>query len=435
MNTLTLILIDIILLIVLLMLSVPLPVCFAGALFFLSMFGDVSMKSMLTWVFAQSTGTVLLASPLFILAGTFMGGSGIAKRLLDFMDSIVGHIRVGLGIVSIIVCAIIGAISGSGFTGVAATGPIMIPRMEEQGYPRGYATALVTVSSVLGLLIPPSVVMVMFGWVTEQSIAACFLSTLGPGLVITALFCLIHTFLSRKYDLKVLPKKPLGEYFKGILGSSGRALPALVMPLIILGGIYGGIFTATEAAAVAGIYAIPVGLWIYKACKVKDFIRMAKEASSTIGSIMVMIVCCLMLSRVFTIYQVPKMVLDLFTSISSNKYVLLFIVDIFLFFVGMIVNDTTGVLICAPLLMPLMRELGVHPIHFAAIMGTNLAMGGVTPPYASILYLGMRIGKAEFADMFKPTMMFLIFGYVPVVFLVTYWPALALAIPTWAHLI
>ena len=235
--------------------------------------------------------------------------------------------------------------------------------------------------------------------------------------------------MSRKFDLKVAERKPTGEYFKGIGHTGFSAIPALMMPLIILGGIYGGIFTATEAAAVAGIYAIPVGIFIYKSCKFKDFLRMTKEASSTLGSIMVMIICCLMLSRVFTIYRVPGMVLELFTSISDNKYVLLFIVDIFLFFVGMIVNDTTGVLICAPLLMPLMTSLGIHPVHFAAIMGVNLAMGGVTPPYASILYLGMRIGKAEFTDMLKPVLTFLIFGYVPVVFLVTYFPPLALAIP------
>ncbi len=429
MSSLTLILADVVLLVVLLMLSLPLPVCFSGALLFLSLFGDVSMKTMLIWVFSQSTGSVLLASPLFILAGTYMGGSGIAKRLLDFADSLIGHIKSGLGVVSVVVCAIIGAISGSGFTGVAATGPIMIPRMEEQGYPRGYATALVTVSSVLGLLIPPSVVMVMFGWVTETSIAACFLSTLGSGLLITGLFCIIHIIWSRKFDLKVAEKKPFAPYIKNVGVSTVKALPAMVMPLIILGGIYGGVFTATEAAAVAAIYAIPVGLWIYKACSFKDFLKMTKEASSTIGSIMVMIICCLMLSRVFTVYRVPEMVLKLLTGISDNKYVLLVIIDLFLFFVGMIVNDTTGVLICAPLLMPVITQMGVHPIHFAAIMGVNLAMGGVTPPYASILYLGMRIGKAEFHEIFKPTMVFLLLGYVPVVFLVTFCPELALAIP------
>lgn len=429
MSIMTTVIVCVILLIVLLMLSIPLPVCFAGALLFMSVFGDVSMSTMMVWVFSQSTGSVLLASPLFIIAGTYMGGSGIAKRLLDFADAFVGHIKGGLGVVSVVTCAVIGAISGSGFTGVAATGPIMIPRMVEQGYSRGYATALVTVSSVLGLLIPPSVVMIMFGWVTESSILACFLSTLGPGLVITLLFCIINLVWSRKFDLKLIEKKPLGLRWKNRGVSFVKATPALVMPLIILGGIYGGYFTPTEAAAVSAIYSIPIGLWVYRAAKVKDIITMTKDAASTVGSIMVMIISCLMLSRTFVLLQVPEMFANAFMSITDNRIILLILVNIFLFFVGMIVNDTTGVLLCAPLLLPIMRDLGISTIHFAAIMGVNLAMGGITPPYASILYLGMRVGKCEFAEIFKPTMVFLLVGYVPIVFLTTFWPELALWIP------
>ncbi|NLZ91891.1 MAG: TRAP transporter large permease subunit, partial [Clostridiales bacterium] len=166
---LTIVLLDVILLVVLLIMSVPLPYCFGGALLFMSIFGGVSMKSMMLWGFNQMINPVLLASPLFILAGSLMGGSGIAKRLLDFVDAFVGRIKGGLGVISVVTCALIGAISGSGFTGVAATAPIMVPRMVEQGYPRGYSTALITVSSILGLLIPPSVIMILYGWVTETS--------------------------------------------------------------------------------------------------------------------------------------------------------------------------------------------------------------------------------------------------------------------------
>ena len=426
---LTVVVLDIILLVALLMMSLPLPACFAGAMMFMVAFGGVPMDSMLLWDFQQSTGSVLLASPLFILAGTYMGGSGVAKRLLDLADAFVGHIKGGLGVVSIITCAVIGAISGSGFTGIAATGPIMIPRMVEQGYSRGYATALVTVSSVLGLLIPPSVVMVMFGWVTESSILACFLSTLGPGLAITFLFCLINMVWSRKFDLKLIEKLPPRERSLNIAKRTYSAVPALMMPLIILGGIYGGLFTPTEAAAVSAFYSIPVGLFIYKAIKTKDVISMTKEACSSIGSIMVMIICCLMLSQALVFLRVPEMIVEMFFSLTSNKAIMLIIINLFLFVVGMIVNDTTGVLLCAPLLLPIMQRLGVSTIHFAAIMGVNLAMGGITPPYASILYLGMRVGKCEFAEILKPTMVFLLIGYVPIVFLTTFWPDLALFIP------
>lgn len=429
MSTLALVGIDIILLIVLLMLSIPLPYCFGGALMFMAVFGNVSMKSMMLWAYSQSIGTVLLASPLFILAGTFMGGSGVAKRLLDLCDAFIGRIKGGLGIVSVVVCAIIGAISGSGFTGVAATGPIMIPRMVEQGYPRGFATALVTVSSVLGLLIPPSAIMIIYGWITETSILACFLSTVGPGLLVTLLFCIINMLECRKFDLVLMPPISMREKLQMTGSRTLVAIPALLMPVIILGGIYGGVFTPTEAAAVAAIYSIPVGLWIYKAMKLKDIKQMLFDSINSIGSIMVMIIFCLMLSQTLTMLQVPQALIEIMFSITQNKVIILILMNIFLFVVGMIVNDSTGMLLCAPLLLPLVKELGISPVHFAAIMGVNLAMGGVTPPYASILYLGMRIGKCEFSEIFGPTMKLLVFGYIPVVFLTTFWPELSLFLP------
>ena len=429
MSTLGYVGISILLLVLLLMLSIPLPFCFGGALAFLVMTCGVSMKSLMLYSLAQCTGTVLLASPLFILAGTYMGGSGIASRLLDFCDAFIGHIRGGLGVVSVVTCAVIGAISGSGFTGVAATGPIMIPRMEEQGYPRGFATALVTVSSVLGLLIPPSAIMVVYGWVTETSILAAFLSTVGPGLLITFLFSLINIIECRKFDLKLMEPKHGKEKLQLVGTRTFKAVPALVMPVIILGGIYGGVFTPTEAAAVAGIYAIPVGFFIYRAMKLKDLKQMTFSAMTSIGAIMVMIFVCLMLAQVLVRLKVPQAIVELIFGITTNKVIILIIVNLFLFIVGMIVNDTTGMLICAPLLLPLMREIGVSTVQFAAIMGVNLAMGGVTPPYASILYLGMRVGNCEFKDIFGPTMKLLIFGYVPVVFLTSFIPALSEFLP------
>ena len=429
MSTLGLVGIAVILLIVFLMLSIPLPFCFGGALGFLALTAGASMKSLMIYSFNSIIGTVLLASPMFILAGTFMGGSGIASRLLDVADAFIGHIKGGLGAVSVVTCAIIGAISGSGFTGVAATGPIMIPRMEEQGYPRGFATALVTVSSVLGLLIPPSAIMVVYGWVTETSILACFLSTVIPGLLVTLLFCIINFRECQKYDLKVTERLH-GKAWASLIGKrTAVAIPALLMPVIILGGIYGGVFTPTEAAAVAALYSIPVGLWIYKSMTLKDIKTMTFNSVSSIGAIMTMIFVCLMLASTLVRMKVPQAIVSFIFGITQNKIVILIIVNLFLFIVGMIVNDTTGMLICAPLLLPLMTEIGISKVHFAAIMGVNLAMGGVTPPYASILYLGMRIGNCEFKDIFGPTMKLLIFGYVPVVFLTAFVPFLSEALP------
>jgi tripartite ATP-independent transporter DctM subunit len=430
MEMMTVVLLAVILLVFLLMLSVPLPYCFGGALMFMSVFGGVAMKSMFLWGTNQMVSSVLLASPLFILAGSYMGSSGIAKRLLDLADTFVGSIRGGLGIVSVLTCALMGAISGSGFTGVSATGPIMIPRMVEQGYPRGYATALVTVSSVLGLLIPPSVVMIMYGWVTETSILASFLATLGPGLIITLLFCIINIVWARKFPLVLTEKQPISVKLKQAKDRTFSAIPALLMPVIILGGIYGGVFTPTEAAAVAAVYAIIVGFLIYRGMNLKQFYNFTLESATSIGAIMTMILFCLMLSQTLVMLQVPQKLVELIYGFTTNKTLILILVNLFLFIVGMIVNDTTGMILVAPLLLPLMTSLGVHPVHLGAIMGVNLAMGGITPPYASILYLGMRIGKCEFSEILRPALMFLIFGYVPVVFLTAFVPSVALWIPS-----
>ena len=426
---LTIVLLDVILLVLLLILSVPLPYCFGGALLFMSIFGDVSMKSMMLWGFNQMISPILLASPLFILAGTLMGGSGIASRLLDFVDSFVGRIKGGLGVISVVTCALIGAISGSGFTGIAATGPVMIPRMVEQGYPRGFATALVTVSSILGLLIPPSIIMILYGWVTETSILACFLSTVGPGIAITITLSITNLVMARKFNLKLEEPMPAAAKVRQITTRTWSALPALFMPILILGGIYGGIFTPTEAAAVAAIYSIPVGFAIYRSLNRKAFYNMLLESSTSIGAIMTMIAFCLMLSQTYVMLQVPQAIVKMFFGFTQNKALMLIIINLLLFVVGMIVNDATGMILIAPLMLPLVKELGVHPIHFAAIMGVNLGMGGVTPPYASILYLGMRIGKCEFKDILPPTLVFLFVAYIPIVFLTTFWPDLSLFLP------
>ena len=421
--------ISLIILVLLLMVGVPLPFCFGGALLFLSIFADISPFGLIIWGFGMITSPVILAAPLFIFAGSVMGESGIAKNLFDFVNVLVGRIKGGLGVVSTVTCAIIGAISGSGFTGVAAIGPFLIPRMAGEGYPRGYATALVTCSSILGLLIPPSVIMIIYGWVTETSILACFLATVGPGLLIVLAFSIINLIAARKMRLVLEPPIALKERGKLFMTRGWHAIPALLMPVIILGGIYGGVFTPTEAAAVAAVYSIPVGFLIYRGLTPKNFYRTVLGATSSVGAIMVMIFVCLLLAQAFVMLRVPQALVAFMFSITTNKYLLLLFINLFLFFIGLIMNDASGMIIGAPLLLPLVIKIGISPVHFAAIMGTNLAMGGVTPPYASILYLGMRVGNVQFLDILKPTIKFLVFGYVPVVFVTTYWPELSLWLP------
>mgnify|MGYP003623671862 CR=1 FL=1 len=201
------------------------------------------------------------------------------------------------------------------------------------------------------------------------------------------------------------------------------------MPVIILGGIYGGVVTPTEAAAVAVVYAIPVGFWVYRGLKFEGYMGIAKDSAVSVGSIMLMIFCSLMLSQVYTMLRIPQAIVAGVFEITQNTTLLLLLVNLVLLFVGMIVNDITGVILVGPLLLPLMIAIGVHPIHFAAIIGVNLAVGGVTPHYASILYLGMRIGKVEFSEILGPAMLFVLVGYMPVVLLTTYWAPLSLWLP------
>lgn len=416
-------------LVALLSFGVPLPYCFGGALMFMHTFGGATMKGTMLWGFGQLANPVLLCIPLFVFAGAIMSESGIAKSLLDFVNIFVGRVRGGLGVVASVSCAIIGAISGSGMTGVAATGPLLIPEMAEKGYPRGYATALVANSSLLGLLIPPSVTMIIYGWVTDTSILACFLATVGPGLLIMTLFAVVNMVQCRKFPLVLEESKPMKELIREAGSRTFFALPALVMPVIILGGIYGGIMTPTEAAAVGVMYAIPVGVLVYRGLTWSKFLRAAKDAATAIGAIMVMIVFSLMLSQIFVMEDIPQALVEGIFTITQNKVLLLILVNFLLFFIGMIVNDITSIILTAPLLLPLMEAIGISPVHFAAIIGVNTAMGGVTPPYASILYLGVRIGNVEFTDVIKPAMTLILFGYLPVVFLTSFWPELSLTLP------
>ena len=417
-------------LVVALTLGVPLPFCFGAALMVMYFVGDVTMKGMMLWGVQQLGNPVLLAIPLFVLAGTIMSVSGIAASLLRFVNAFVGHVRGGLGVVAAVSCAVIGAISGSGLTGVAAIGPLLIPEMERRGYPREYATALIANSSILGLLIPPSVTMIVYGWVTDTSILACFLATLGPGLLIMVSFSLVNLWMSRKFNLQ-LDDKPAFGALAGEIGRRGvHAFPALLMPVLILGGIYGGVMTPTEAAAVAVIYSIPIGFLVYRGLTWDSLLAARKETATAVGAIMIMILFSMILGQMYVYESIPQQLVGAIFGITENKVLLLIFINILLFLVGMVVNDVTAIILIAPLLLPLMEAIGVSPVQFAAIMGVNTAMGGVTPPYASILYLGARIGQVKVTEVIRPAMILIVTGYVPVVFLTSLWPDLSLFLPS-----
>ncbi|MGY6209193.1 TRAP transporter large permease [Cytobacillus firmus] len=428
---------DILLLFALLLIGTPLPYCFGAALIFMVIFAGIPINSLMLWGFNQMIGPVLLAGPLFILVGSVIAESGIAPRLLNAINLLIGKVKGAIGVLVIVACGLLGAISGSSFTGIAAVGPIMIPQMMAQGFSRGYATSLVSVSSILGVLIPPSVPLIIYGWVTGTSVLGSFLSTVGPGILVMILFSIINIVYSRKtlgtYEETASALEPKVEMnpaekkknLKVIIG----AIPGFLMPIIILGGIYGGVFTPTEAAAVAGVFALFIGIAVYREMGRVKLYKVFKESSSSIGAIMAMILFCLLLAQTYVQLRIPQQLIEIFMGITESKVVILILISIFLFFVGMIVNDTTAIILCAPLLLPLVVSYGIDPIHFASIMCVNLAMGGVTPPYASVLYFGMRVGKANFSEVLKPTFMFILLGYLPVLLLTVFWEPLSMFLP------
>ena len=426
----TIIIMDVLLLVTLMILGVPVALTFVAAAVFLVVFGDYgSTTFLITSGFSKVASVVLLAIPLYILAGAIMTQGGIALRLLEFADAFFGRFRSGLGFVVVVTTAVFGAISGMASSAVAAIGSITIPRMVEQGYDRGYATALVSCSAVLALLIPPSASMILFGWVTSTSIAACFLAPVIPALLLISLFGFWNVVLTKKMNIKVAPKVDFKQSVDNVFVKTKRAGFGLAMPLIILGFIYGGITTPTEAAAVAVVYSLPIAFWVYKDLTIRSFYDAVWKAAQITSVLMLVIFCANMLARVLTMEDVPQQILGAMLAVSENPIVLLLIVNVFLLLVGMFMEDVSGILLAAPLLLPVVNEAGVHPVHFAAIVGTNLGMGLITPPTAPILYFRTLIGNTTLAAVLKPTLVFVFLAYFPVVLVTTFVPELSLWLP------
>jgi tripartite ATP-independent transporter DctM subunit len=301
--------------------------------------------------------------------------------------------------------------------------------MLERGYPRGQATALVACPSVLGQLIPPSVPMVLYAWVTWQSVGACFLSTVVPGLIMVCLYCCMNAFMIRNKPIEVLPDVPTRQKLEDFGKATFNGFWALLMPVIVLGGIYGGVFTPTEAAGVAVIYCLPVGFFIYKSMNLRQFGDALISTVTTTGVVIVMVFFVMVLSRMYVMENVPQRLIATLTGFTSNKLTILLMINLFLLILGMLVDDFSGTLLAAPLLFPLITEIGIHPIHFAAILGTNLGLGNKTPPTAPILYLAGRVGKCRFEHLVKPAVTFMTTCSVPVVLLTTYCPIVSLWLP------
>lgn len=424
------IIIAIAVLIVVLLLGVPIPFAFFASSLSLVWLGNYDYTFLLPYGYAQVSSLILIAIPLFVLAGELMERSGIGESLINFVDVFIGRVKGGLGAVMVVSCGLFGAISGSGFATLSAIGAIMLPRMEAAGYPRGVSTALISSASLLGLLIPPSLNQILYAFVGGQSVLACFLATVGPGVLLIILLSAVNFWLLRNNkDIRLSDRIPKGEYAKTLGKRTGRAIPAMIAPIIILGGIYGGFMTPTEAAAVSVVYTIPVGIWIYKGLDRNSFKQSLVKAGTTAGVIMIMLLSVMMLSRLYVMENLPQLILGAMTSVSSNPLVLTLMLNLFLILIGMLMDDTSAILLTTPILLPVAMEIGINPVHFSAIVGVNLGLGGVTPPTAPFLYLGSRIGNTPVNEMLGPTMYFIAFAWIPTLIITTYFPGLSLFLP------
>lgn len=424
------VLIALIILCVFLFIGIPVPFAFFASAAYLIFASGYEPSFLLPYGYSQMTNIVLLAIPLFIMAGGIMEKGGIAKRLTDLVEALIGRMKGALGAVTIISSAVFGAITGSAAATLTSIGSVMFPKLNSSGYPRGYSSALLATSSVLGMLIPPSSIMILYAWIGNQSVLASFLSTVIPGIILIILLCIINFIMLRKNpNIAVQPKMSFPEYTKMVGKKTSSASFALLLPILVLGGIYGGIMTPTEAAAVAVLYAIPVGFLIYRGLKWKNFKEILIESATTTGVIMVMLFAVMILSRIYVMEQLPDKILDFLLGISENKYVLLIMINIFLIIIGMLMDDISGVLLTTPILLPIVVQLGVDPIHFAAIVGVNLGMGNVTPPTAPLLYLSGRLNNSPINESLRPTLIFITFGWLPTLILTTYIPELALFLP------
>lgn len=420
------------LLVALMIFGVPVAWSFAGVLMFLVWAYDVNTTTLLLQGFRSLDSVILLALPLFVLAGYLMQSGGVAERLIRFMALVLRGRKGGMGGAMIATSGVFGAISGTATAAVASIGTIMIDPLTERGYPRGYSSALLGMSSLLGILIPPSITLILFGVVTKQSITALFAATVVPGLLLMLGLMIFNKIITRRL-LKDTPERTAALQRQRSGDSASRltlsALPALMMPLIILGGIYGGIFTPTEAAAVALFMAILIGFFIYRDLTLARFRQSLLEAGETTGTIILILLFSFMIGRIMVAEGVPQDLTEAATKVTDNTILILLLVNAFLIFVGMIMDDLSVTVVIAPLMMPLVVSHGVDPIHYASIVACSVVIGANSPPVAPILYMACRIGKVSIHYAVVPALQLIAFVALPVMLLVTFVPELSLFLP------
>lgn len=378
-------------------------------------------------VFDSLDSFVLLAVPLYVLAGRLMMTGGVARRLVDFAVSLVGVLRGGLAAATVLTSMLFATISGSSAATAAAIGSTLIPEMEKNRYPRPFAAAVVASSGELGVIIPPSVPMVIYAVIVGVSITDLFIAGILPGLLIGCSLILAIVVVSARAGHGTREAFALGPYLRGILAATRRASLSLLMPFLILGGIYGGLFTPTEAAVVAVAYALVLGCLVYREIPLRDLPRIFAESALTSAVVMVIVGFAFIFAYAMALMQAPQKIAGAIKGVSSDPHVFLLIVNLFLFVVGMFMETFAALIILAPVLAPVAQQLGIDPVHFGLVMIVNLAIGMVTPPVGVNLFVACGIANVTMEQLMRPLAVFLAVLAVDML-IITYVPWLSLAL-------
>ena len=387
---------------------------------------DLPLDAVMIQVASGVNKFSLLAIPFFVLAGALMAEGGMSRRLVAFAGVLVGFVRGGLSLVNILASTFFGGISGSAVADTASIGSVLIPEMERKGYPRDFSTAVTVSGSVQAILIPPSHNMVIYSMAAggSVSVAALFLAGLVPGLVLGLMLSIYCLYVARKRNFPKGDVIPLRTALKICV----EAMWGLMTMVIILGGIMTGVFTANESASIAVVWAFFVTMFVYRDYKWRDLPKLVHRTVKTVTVVMILIGFAASFGYVMTLMQIPLKITTMFTTLTNNTYLILFYINIMLLILGTLMDMAPLILILTPILLPVVKTLGVDPVHFGIIIMVNLGIGLLTPPVGSVLFVGSAVGKLTIEKLVKA--MYPFFAVLLLLLgLVTYWPALTLWLP------
>lgn len=390
------------------------------------LFSQDSVRSLAIKLFETSEHYTLLAIPFFLLAGAFMTTGGVARRLIDFANACVGHIRGGLAIGAVMACMLFAALSGSSPATVAAVGSIAIAGMVRSGYPQEFGAGIVCNAGTMGILIPPSVVMVVYAAATETSVGKLFMAGVVPGTLLGVVLMGAIYMIAVKKNLPALPRATLQEW----LGAGRKAFWGLLLMGIILGGIYSGLFTPTEAAAVAAFYSAFVALFVYKDMKLSECPKVLLEAGKLTIMLMFIIANAILFAHVLTTEQIPQQITAWVIEMGLEPWMFLLVVNIVLLVAGAFMEPSAIILILAPILLPIALELGIDPIHLGIIMVVNMEIGLITPPVGLNLFVTSAVTGMPVSQVIRAALpwLLMLLGFLMIV---TYIPAVSMGLPNW----